>query len=269
MKRNAFTLIELLVVVAVISILASLLLPALQEAKLNSKRSACVSNLRQLGTAVLMYAYDNNGLMPPGNEWWDGHGSAFNQTTPGPGLRLTRPCLATLYYLNYVASKWAFYDPGFWANTPLGGPWLPERFAYPEGQPQGGWPDSGGNFVMGYMWQGGFNMICPWAWQYGNNPISLTEYTLNPCGTCCVAAQSPVAHKDVSRVRALFCLQWEDQQGTGSPFYAFYSHTHTLKKRGINAWSLDGHVEWIGADQLLFAGNGGAYYFWWVPKPPE
>src|ERR1043165_6699487 len=65
--RTAFTLIELLVVIAIIAILSALLLPALQQAKMNAKRSACMSNLRQLGTAIQMYAGDNNGLMPPAN----------------------------------------------------------------------------------------------------------------------------------------------------------------------------------------------------------
>src|ERR1043166_6305506 len=105
--RMAFTLIELLVVIAIIAILSALLLPALQQAKMNAKRSACMSNLRQLGTAIHLYAGDNNGLMPPANGpgWWHAHaaaGPAFNQTFPSSTLALIRPCLATLYYQNYV-----------------------------------------------------------------------------------------------------------------------------------------------------------------------
>ena len=271
MRRKGFTLIELLVVVAIISILAAILLPALERAKANAQRGACISNLRQLGTAILMYAHDNNGLMPPNNEWWDGHGSAFNQTTPGTGLQLIRPCLATLYYQNYVPNKWVFYDPGVWisANT-FGTLWYPERFMYPQGSPQGGWPDLGGNFVMGYMWLGGFNSICPWAREYGNNPISLTEYTLNPCGTCCAAVQAPVAIKDPSRVYSLFCLQWSDYSNgycSGNPpVYRFWAHASRGTRTGINAWSIDGHVEWLAAEKLVENGNSGCYYFWWVPK---
>jgi prepilin-type N-terminal cleavage/methylation domain-containing protein len=62
--RRAFTLVELLVVIGIIAVLMALLLPALSRARLQAERVACMSNLRQLGVALIAYATDHKGSFP-------------------------------------------------------------------------------------------------------------------------------------------------------------------------------------------------------------
>lgn len=64
-RNNRFTLLELLLVIAVIAILASLLLPALRNAKEKSKTIACGANLRQIGQCLAFYEADFNGYLSP------------------------------------------------------------------------------------------------------------------------------------------------------------------------------------------------------------
>jgi prepilin-type N-terminal cleavage/methylation domain-containing protein/prepilin-type processing-associated H-X9-DG protein len=70
-RKSGFTLIELLVVIAIIAILAAILFPVFAQARESARMTSCLSNMRQLGTALRMYAQDYDETYPYARLHWD------------------------------------------------------------------------------------------------------------------------------------------------------------------------------------------------------
>lgn len=127
-RRQGFTLIELLVVISIIALLISILLPALGSARDAARNVQCLSNLRQIATGMIIYAQDNDDLLPPARmsgpniasnkqpPWWIqlgnaniiGTGATKDQTDSG-GNVLVCPSDTTTYNNNPPVFDWSGY----------------------------------------------------------------------------------------------------------------------------------------------------------------
>ncbi len=81
-RERAFTLVEMLVVIAIIAVLAAFIIPAITGAIAKGRQSACISNMRQIGAALILYTNENNGDFP--------------ETTHTTGAKISRAWIYTL-----------------------------------------------------------------------------------------------------------------------------------------------------------------------------
>ncbi len=131
MRRTGFTLIELLVVIAIIAILAAILFPVFAQAREKARNITCISNIKQIGTATLMYVQDYDekypyaGYVPPTgekvnttpfNDWPDE--PLYFPTLVQPYIKSTRLFKCPddsskdgLIYAQYVALAGSTYTP--------------------------------------------------------------------------------------------------------------------------------------------------------------
>ena len=112
MRKSAFTLIELLVVIAIIAILAAILFPVFAQAKMAAKKTAALSNVKQMGTAAQIYLNDYDDLFPLGNVY-----------NPYNGRPTTNRFIATpvneisIQFSGAQAALGTGASAGFWSNS--------------------------------------------------------------------------------------------------------------------------------------------------------
>ncbi len=98
---RAFTLIELILVIFIMAMLASLLVPVIGKAKQRARTVQCISNLRQVGTAMIAYAHDHGDQLPPLN----GGGPWRHPVTPHSPTNWWHSVLSDLEYLPPVEQE--------------------------------------------------------------------------------------------------------------------------------------------------------------------
>jgi prepilin-type N-terminal cleavage/methylation domain-containing protein len=283
-RAAAFTLIELLVVIAIIAILAALLLPALAAAKQKARQIKCVSNIKQLSLATLLYMDDNSQMIEhpttqvisplDTNADWMGtlapyysmnvstvYSSAQNGVGPPVLICPVAPCTnnipASLDTGGTYISAWDWSAASGHAYQDIVGSYGFNVWLYSNGG-NGGLVDSGSYQSFVFYNQGAleFPSLTPafvdCAWEnlmpletdVPLNTVTKPPYTVQGMSRCCIA-----------------------RHGTGYPSKApssfFYTPNSTIPG-SINMGSMDGHVEMVKL-QSLWA------YYWhlsWKPGAP-
>ena len=244
-SRNAFTLIELLVVIAIIAILVAMLLPALRGAKDAANGAKCMSNLKQIGIALLMYVTDSGGVIPSASprcpDRPPSEGPCFCTGSGVSDYRAT--FLGTLYDRGYCTSIATMKCPSDRVLLSAGG--------------------SGHGAYAFDDTSYGYNLFGFGAYWHTDNTACYSY--------CAYCGSFALPYHRMSGVRYPAQTYWvgddSDVPGiAGNYLYENFADGYTVRhKGGLNILWVDGHVSWLSLkDHVLH----GYYQYLYLPPPP-
>jgi prepilin-type N-terminal cleavage/methylation domain-containing protein/prepilin-type processing-associated H-X9-DG protein len=227
MKRRGFTLIELLVVIAIIAILAAILFPVFAQARATARKTSCLSNVKQLALAALMYVQDYDEKFFGWN--W---GNRYTEDSNSFWSAASLPYIKNLQIFRCPDDVLEWPEPEDWVSKG------PDANPGPIHDPFASWPDR--------YW-----------WQKPNNP-NYNSYGINESlmgGRKLAAVKSPAQYSLIMDSSIPLVNSWE---GWGGPPYDFIAERAAFANQGCCLIWQDGHnAAWFNAnysqDELMSA----------------
>jgi prepilin-type N-terminal cleavage/methylation domain-containing protein/prepilin-type processing-associated H-X9-DG protein len=283
-RSRGFTLVELLVVIGIIALLISILLPALNRARVAAATVACLSNMRQVGLAWRQYQVDNDGWIVPChrqvlNSGWGGdYWSQINNADTVQYARWYNMLFPYTKTYEVFNCPQMFSSPvqAYTIGTYVEGSVTAVLNADSGGIRRGHAPSNGGQWITNYAYpQSTFGTSMepnhahyktyPW---YGPKKMS-GPYSLTALHKATVeASASPVAVKPLSISNIIVLADGAGflaGGGTGPhDLRATYRWVHSTKRDRMNALFTDGHAQTLRPDQAAStsAGGVGVFYGW-------